>query len=242
MSDTINNELIFNFPEEKDTFHHLIALGDKSKQILKHLKIDLGKWFNDELLTINKGCEDVRNLLVIADDNADISELPKEYTDREFISQHIFVFDISGSPRPDRWNGVFSYLWIPPKKQYTTIKHLFQMYYHDILSMSSLICFDFNDWKISVRGKNSLSIHKISITSDLKHRLCKLPISNTKENKYVIIEASPSFKDVYMAKLMKSVNCIFNKLGDDSMVHWTILGKELPRHEAYISIMEFKPL
>lgn len=242
MNDTEINEPIFDLPEEKDTFHHLIALGDKSKQVLIHLKIDLGKWFYDELLTIKEGYEDVRNLLLIADDNSDISELPKEYANSEFASEHIFVFDVSGSPRPDKWNNVFSYLWIQPKKQYTTIKHLFQIYYHDILSMSSLICFDFNDWKISVRGKNALSIHKIPIANDLKHRLCKLPINDTEENKYVVIEASPSFKDTYMAKLMKSVNCIFNRLGDDAMVHWTILGKELPRHEAYISVMEFKPL
>jgi hypothetical protein len=216
MSDTEINEPIFNFPEEKDTFHHLIALGHKSRKVLKHLKLDLGQWFTDELLTIKEGYEDVKYLLVIADDNAEVSELPKEYADSEFISQHIFVFDVSGSPRQDKWGEVFSYLWIPPEKQYTTIKHLFQMYYHDILSMSSLICFDFNDWKISVRGKNTLSIHKIPIGSDVKHKLCKLPIHDTKENKYVVIEASPSFKDHYMAKLMKAMNCIFRKLGDES--------------------------
>lgn len=48
--------VIFNFDDtvEKDTYHHLIALGEKSERVLKHLKLDLGEWFTQELLTIEK--------------------------------------------------------------------------------------------------------------------------------------------------------------------------------------------
>lgn len=148
--------VIFNFDDtvEKDTYHHLIALGEKSERVLKHLKLDLGEWFTQELLTIEKGYEKVKYLLVLADDSVDISNLPKEYSDDKMPRENIFVFDIGAKPVPNNWDGVFSYLWVPSKNQYTTLKNLFQLYYHDVLSSNGLVCFDYNDWKISVRGRN----------------------------------------------------------------------------------------
>ena len=58
--------VVFNFDDqvEKDTFHHLIAPGDKSNRVLKHLKLDLGNWFTEDLLTIEKGYEKVKYLLI----------------------------------------------------------------------------------------------------------------------------------------------------------------------------------
>ena len=80
-----DSNVVFNFDDqvEKDTFHHLIALGEKANRVLKHLKLDLGNWFAEDLLTIEKGYEKVKYLLVLADDNVDISNLPKEYSDEK---------------------------------------------------------------------------------------------------------------------------------------------------------------
>ena len=87
--------VVFNFDDqvEKDTFHHLIALGEKANRVLKHLKLDLGNWFTEDLLTIEKGYEKVKYLLVLADDNVDISNLPAEYSDEKIDCFYTFRYD-----------------------------------------------------------------------------------------------------------------------------------------------------
>lgn len=84
-----DSNVVFNFDDqvEKDTFHHLIALGEKANRVLEDLKLDLGNWFAEDLLTIEKGYEKVKYLLVLADDNVDISNLPKEYSDEKCLAK-----------------------------------------------------------------------------------------------------------------------------------------------------------
>ena len=236
--------VIFNFDDtvEKDTYHHLIALGEKSERVLKHLKLDLGEWFTQELLTIEKGYEKVKYLLVIADDSVDISNLPEEYSGDKMLRENIFVFDIGAKPAPNKWEGVFSYLWVPSKNQYTTLKNLFQLYYHDVLSSNGLVCFDYNDWKISVRGRNELSICKIKIDSDLRRRIKRIPRKFLLNGKNVLIIGSHSIKGQFLAKVMKPINKLDPILDTYTETHLAILARELPKNESYVAMLHFEPL
>ena len=236
------DKLIFEDPEEKDTFHHLIALGEKSNRVLKHLKLDLGDWFTDDLLTIEKGYEKVKYLLVIADDSVDISNLPEEYSGDKMLRENIFVFDIGAKPAPNKWEGVFSYLWVPSKNQYTTLKNLFQLYYHDVLSSNGLVCFDYNDWKISVRGRNELSICKIKIDSDLRRRIKRIPRKFLLNGKNVLTIGSHSIKGQFLAKVMKPINKMDTVLDVNTVTHLSILARELPKSESYVAMLHFEPL
>ena len=227
---------------EKDTFHHLIALGEKANRVLKHLKLDLGNWFTEDLLTIEKGYEKVKYLLVLADDNVDISNLPAEYSDEKMPRENIFVFDIGEKPAPNKWEGVFSYLWVPSKYQYTTLKNLFQLYYHDILSENGLVCFDYNDWKISVRGRNALSICKIKLDSDLRRRIKRIPRKFLLNGKNVLTIGSHSIKGQFLAKVMKPINKMDTVLGANTETHLSILARELPKRESYVAMLHFEPL
>lgn len=239
-----DSNVVFNFDDqvEKDTFHHLIAPGDKSNRVLKHLKLDLGNWFTEDLLTIEKGYEKVKYLLVLADDNVDISNLPAEYSDEKMPRENIFVFDIGAKPAPNKWEGVFSYLWIPQKNQYTTLKNLFQLYYHDILSGNGLVCFDYNDWKISVRGRNELSICKIKLDSDLRRRIKKIPRKFLLNGKNVLTIGSHSIKGQFLTKVMKPINKIDTMLDVNTETHLSILARELPKSESYVAMLHFEPL
>ena len=236
--------VVFNFDDqvEKDTCHHLIAPGEKSNRVLKHLKLDLGNWFTEDLLTIEKGYEKVKYLLVLADDNVDISNLPAEYSDEKMPRENIFVFDIGAKPAPNKWEGVFSYLWIPSKNQYTTLKNLFQLYYHDILSGNGLVCFDYNDWKISVRGRNELSICKIKLDSDLRRRIKKIPRKFLLNGKNVLTIGSHSIKGQFLAKVMKPINKMDTVLDANTETHLSILARELPKSESYVAMLHFEPL
>lgn len=236
-------ELDFGQPEDNYTFNHVIALGSNANKMLRHLELDLGSWFENELLTIKEGHEEVRNLIAIVDNDISLFDVPERYTaNSDFITHNIIVLDIGIRPQKKDWIGVFSYLWIPAKGQYSTVRYFFQMYYHDALSMSSLICFDFNDWKHSVRGQNKLTIYKLHLDKDAGHRLRKWPLDSFPNGKYLVFIGSDSFNKEYMDKLMKSVNNLFNRFADDAILHCTILGKELPEQESYIALMQFEPL
>lgn len=50
-------ELDFGQPEDNYTFNHVIALDEKTSKMLRHLKFELGSWFEDELLIIKEGHE-----------------------------------------------------------------------------------------------------------------------------------------------------------------------------------------
>lgn len=236
-------ELDFGQPEDNYTFNHVVALGSNANKMLRHLKLDLGSWFEDELLTIKEGHDEVRNLIVIVDNDISLFDVPERYTaDSEFVTHNIIVIYIGIKPQKEYWKGVFSYLWIRAKEQYTIVKYFFQMYYHDALSMSSLICFDFNDWKYSVRGQNKLTIYKLHLDKDVGHRLRKWPMDSFPDGKYLVFIGTHSFNETHMSRLMKSVNTLFNRFADDAVLHWTILGKELRKQNSYIALMLFEPL
>ena len=234
------NELDLGPAEPNYTFNHVIAIGAKAERMLSHLKKDCGKWFVDELIDIKEGQEEIRNLIVVADESAKIVDLPKEFSNDEYLRHNLYVLDIAKEPRQDDWSEVFSYIWVPAKRQFTTIKNFFEMYYHDALSMGSLICFDFNDWQHTVRGKSRMTIYKIHIDGSLRYRLKKLPISSSPDDKYLVIAGVHSFKEWNMGKWMKSLNVLFGRLPENAYLHWTILGKELSKQDAYVALMQFE--
>ena len=43
-------------------------------------------------------------------------------------------------------------------------------------------------------------------------------------------------------KYIKVVNALFDRLPEDSVRKWTIIGKELPREEAYIALLKLSKL
>lgn len=233
-------ELDFGPAEPNYTFNHVIAIGVRAERMLSHLKKDCGKWFVDELIDIKEGQVEIRNLIVIADEYAKIGDLSEEFSNEEYLRHNLYVLDIAKEPRPDDWLDVFSYIWVPSKRQFSTIKNFFEMYYHDALSMSSLICFDFNDWQHTIRGRSRMTIRKIHIDSSLKYRLKKLPISSSPDDKYLVIAGVHSFKEWNMCKWMKSLNVLFGRFPDDAYLHWTILGKELSKQDAYVALMQFE--
>lgn len=236
-------EFDFGQPEDNYTFNHVIALGEKAGKMLRHLELDLGSWFENELLTIKDGHEDVRNLIAIVDNDISLFDMPESYTaNSDFVSRNIIVLDIGIRPNEKYWKGVFSYLWIPVKGQYSTVRYFFQMYYHDALSMSSLICFDFNDWKYTVQGQNKLTIYRLSLTKDVRHQLKEWPMKSFPDGKYLLIIGTNSFKEHHMKSLMEGVNALFNRFADDAVLHWTILGREMPKKDSFISLMLFEPL
>ena len=234
------NELDFGPAEPSYTYNHVIAIGSRAERMLFHLKKNCGKWFVDELIDIKEGQEEIRNLIVIADESAIIGDLAEQFCVEEYLRHNLYVLDIAKEPRPNDWSEVFSYIWVPAKRQFTTIKNFFEMYYHDALSMGSLICFDFNDWQHTVRGKSRMTIYKIHIDGSLRHRLKKLPISSSPDDKYLVIAGVHSFREWNMGKWMRSLNVLFGRLPDNAYLHWTILGKELSKQDAYIALMQFE--
>lgn len=223
---------------EQKTLFHLIALGDKSSDALLKLRSDLGEWFSKEFLSENS----YRNLMAIVDDSTSPSELPNVSKDEESRNLDTFVIDISAEPRQSEWEDVLSYIWISSNKQYDTLKDFFQVLYHDALFIHSLITFDFNDWMDIAKGQYSLKLCKKHLDDNSLSQLSELPIQAISDGKYIIVAGLPTLKENETEKYIKVVNALFGRLPEDSVRKWTIIGKELPREEAYIALLQLSKL
>lgn len=223
---------------EQETLFHLIALGDKAKDALLKLRSDLGKWFSKEFLSENS----YRNLMAIVDDSTSPSELPNVIKDEESRNLDTFVIDISAEPRQSEWEDVLSYIWISSNKQYDTLKDFFQVLYHDALFIHSLITFDFNDWMDIAKGQYSLKLCKKHLDDKSLSQLSELPYHFSPDGKYIIVAGLPTFKKGDVEKFIKVVNALFDRLPEDSVRKWTVIGKELPRVEAYEALLQLSKL
>ena len=223
---------------EQETLFHLIALGDKANDALLKLRSDLGEWFSKEFVSENS----YRYLLAIVDDSTSPKALPKVRKDGESGKLNTFVIDISTEPRQSEWENVLSYIWIPSNKQYDTLKDLFQVLYHDALYVPSLISFDFNDWINIAKEQYSLKLWKKSLDDKSLSQLSELPIQFISDGKYIIVAGLPTLKDNETEKYIKVVNALFDRLPEDSVRKWTVIGKELPLEEAYIAVLQLSKL
>ena len=223
---------------EQETLFHLIDLGDKANDTLLKLRSDLDEWFSKEFLSENS----YRNLVAIVDDSTSSSALPIVGKDEETGKLNAFVIDISYKPRQIEWGNVLSYIWIPSSKQYDTLKGLFQVLYHDALFIHSIISFDFNDWMNVAKGQYSLKLWKIHLDDKSFSQLSELPYHFSPDDKYIIVAGLPTFKKGDVEKYIKVVNALFDRLPEDSVRKWTIIGKELPREEAYIALLKLSKL
>lgn len=223
---------------EKETLFHLIALGDKASDGLTKLRSDLGEWFSNEFVSENS----YRYLLAIVDDSTSPKALPKVRKDEESCKLNTFVIDISAEPGQSEWENVLSYIWIPSNKQYDTLKDLFQVLYHDALYVPSLISFDFNDWINIAKGQYSLKLWKKNLDDKSLSQLSELPIQFISDGKYIIVAGLPTLKDNETEKYIKVVNALFDRLPEDSVRKWTVIGKELPLEEAYIAVLQLSKL
>ena len=223
---------------EQKTLFHLIALGDKANDTLLKLRSDLDEWFSKEFLSENS----YRNLVAIVDDSTSSSALPIVGKDEETGKLNAFVIDISAEPRQSEWEDVLSYIWISSNKQYDTLKDFFQVLYHDALFIHSLITFDFNDWINIAKGQYSLKLWKKNLDDKSLSQLSELPIQFISDGKYIIVAGLPTLKDNETEKYIKVVNALFDRLPEDSVRKWTVIGKELPREEAYVALLQLSKL
>lgn len=223
---------------EQETLFHLIALGDKAKDALLKLRSDLGKWFSKEFVSENS----YRYLLAIVDDSTSPKALPKVRKDEESGKLNTFVIDISAEPGQSKWENVLSYIWISSSKQYDTLKYFFQVLYHDALFIHSIISFDFNDWMNVAKGQYSLKLWKIHLDDKSLSQLSELPYHFSPDGKYIIVAGLPTFKKGDVEKHIKVVNALFDRLPEDSVRKWTVIGKELPREETYVALLQLSKL
>ena len=104
------------------------------------------------------------------------------------------------------------------------------------------VCFDYNDWKISVRGRNELSICKIKLDSDFRRRIKKIPRKFLLNGKNVLTIGSHSIKGQLLSKVMKPINKMDTVLDANTETHLSILARELPKSESYVAMLHFEPL
>ena len=243
MNDTENQTALLDFgePSQEKSMFHLIALGDRAALMLNHLRADFGDWFIEGLPPYEVGDKPARALIVLADESSSIELLLAVYSDEDFIKHYLFVLDISPNPQPEKWPDACSYIWFSPTRQYATVKHFFQMYYHDSFQIRSLICFDFSDWRWMVQGKRRVVIHKFAVNDDLSQHLLQTPLSEVPKTRAFVIQAIP-FEMVEDNDFGSMINTnLFARL-DDIDFKWTIVGQAPSLQEAYIALMEFIPL
>ena len=248
MDDTETKTLFFKFGYD-NSFHSLIALGDRAESMLNHLRAVISDLYIERLLHYKAEDKPARYLLVLADESSSIELLPAVYSDEDFIKHSLFVLDISDSPQPEKWPDAFSYIWFSPKQQYITVKQIFQMVYHDIFVVRPLNCFDFTDWKHTVRGKRRVVIRKFAVNDDLAKRLRQVPLSEVPDTRSLVNVAVP-FEMAEDEDFLSMVNAnLFKRFDDNASLRWTLLCKDFPirckdysLQESYIALMEFIPL
>ena len=223
---------------EQETLFHLIALGDKASDTLLQLRSDLGEWFNNELLSNNN----YHYLVALVDDYASLNKLAKVAIDDETGKLKIFVIDLSDKPRQKEWGKVLSYIWVPEDGQYDTVRKLFQIVFHNSLYIHSLISFDFTDWRNLASGANSLKIDVLHLDESSLQQLDRWPADSFSDGKYLAVLGAPTFQKPQMDEYTKGVNTLYNRLPSDASGYWTIVGKELPKEDSYIALIQLEPL
>ena len=251
MDDTENQIALLDFgePSEQESLFQLIALGDRAESMLNLLRSDISDLFIELLSPYKVGDKPARRLLVLADESSAIVQLPAVFSDEDFIKHYLFVFDISPNPQPEKWPDACSYLWVPSTQQYITVKQIFQMVYHDIFVVRPLNCFDFTDWKHTVRGKRRVVIRKFAVNDDLAKRLRQAPLSEVPDTRSIVTIAVP-FGMAEDEDFGSMVNTnLFKRFDDNAPLKWTFICKDFPirckdfsLQESYIALMEFIPL
>lgn len=102
---------VFDFwPAVKETFTHVVAIGDRANSILSRLRADLGEKFEHYMLTIEEGSMFVRFLVAIVEKSASFDELQTSYANLLSEETILCIIDIADRPSVEEWANAESYL------------------------------------------------------------------------------------------------------------------------------------
>lgn len=233
---------VFDFwPAVKETFTHVVAIGDRANSILSRLRADLGEKFEHYMLTIEEGSMFVRFLVAIVEKSASFDELQTSYANLLSEETILCIIDIADRPSVEEWANAESYLWIPPEKQYDSVKNLLEGYFNNVIH-HGLLCMDFNDWRWSIKGKKRVKTYVLSGKEETVFKLLPTWQFDTSRVVYIFLIGVPKGYR-FSEQQMNAVNeNVFMKLGDDAYLHWNIFEREDSSDEISFSLLQFMPI
>jgi hypothetical protein len=233
---------VFDFgPAVKETFTHVVAIGDRANSILSRLRADLGEKFEHYMLTIEEGSKYVRVLVGLVDETATEDSFHISFSHLMSEETTLFIIDIGEHPSSAIWSKAESYLWVPKEKQYDNVRNLFWTYHNNVLN-HGLLCFDFNDWEWSVRGKKKVKTYVLRGNEETVFKLLPTWRFDTSRSVFLFFIGLP--KGIRLSeRQMNSVNeNVFKKLGDDAYLHWNIYEREDSHDEISFTLLQFIPI
>lgn len=233
---------VFDFgPAVKETFTHVVAIGDRANSILSRLRADLSEKFEHYMLTIEEGSKYVRVLVGLVDEAATEDSFHISFSHLMSEKTTLFIIDIGEHPSSAIWSKAESYLCVPKEKQYDNVRNLFWTYHNNVLN-HGLLCFDFNDWEWSVRGKKKVKTYVLRGNEETVFKLLPTWRFDTSRSVFLFFIGLP--KGIRLSEQqMNSVNeNVFKKLGDDAYLHWNIYEREDSHDEISFTLLQFIPI
>lgn len=237
----IEQPLIDSDPTPKETFTHIIALGNRASSMLSKLKSDLGEEFEHDMLTIVDGNEYVRFLVAIVDKSASFDELQTSYANMLSKETILCIIYIEDRPSVEKWGKAESYLWIPSEGQYDNIKNLLESYYNNIVH-HGFLCFDFNDWRWSIKGRNIVKTYVLRGKEDTVLKLLPTWQFDTNHSIFLFFIGTLKSRRLSEQQLNAVNENVFKKLGDDACLHWNIFEREDSNDEISFTLLQFIPI
>ena len=233
---------VFDFgPEVKETFTHIVAIGEGAQFMLSRLRADLGGKFEKDMLTIEADSKYVRVLVALVDETATEENFQISYSHLLSEETALFIVDIGEHSSTAIWSKAESHLWIPKEKQYDNVRNLFGAYLNNVLN-HGLLCFDFNDWEWSVRGKKKVKTYIIRGKEEIVFKLLPKWQFDTSRSVFLFFIGTPQGRR-FSEQQMNSVNeNVFKKLGDDAYLHWNIYEREDSHDEISFTLLQFIPI
>lgn len=230
--------------EVKETFTHIIAIGDKANSMLSRLRADLGDKFEHDMLTIEEGSKYVRFLVAIVDESASFDNLQTSCA--YFLSGKtiLWIIDTEDRPSIEKWSKAESYLWASQEKQYDNVRNLLDAY-HSQMSRYGLICMDFNDWRWSVKGRKILKSYVLRGNEESVLKLLPTRQFDASRGVYICQMGIPMgrrLSEQQITILNAFDENVFKKLSGDAYLHWQIFEREDYSDEISFTLLQFIPI
>lgn len=193
------------------------------------------------MLTIEADSKYVRVLVALVDETATEENFQISYSHLLSEETALFIVDIGEHSSTAIWSKAESYLWVPKEKQYDNVRNLFWTYHNNVLN-HGLLCFDFNDWEWSVRGKKKVKTYVLRGNEETVFKLLPTWRFDTSRSVFLFFIGLP--KGIRLSeRQMNSVNeNVFKKLGDDAYLHWNIYEREDSHDEISFTLLQFIPI
>ena len=227
--------------EVKETFTHIIALGEKANSKLSRLRADLGDKFEHDMLTIEEGSKYVRFLVAIVDESASFNELRTSYSHLLSKETILCIIDIAERPSVEKWSKSESYLWIPSEGQYDNVKNLLEGFQSNVIH-HGLLCFDFNDWRWCIKGRNMVKSCVRRGTEESVFKLLPKWQFDTSPSVFLFFIGIPKCKRLSEKQMIDVNTNVFKKLRDDAYLHWNIFEREDSNNEISFTLLQFMPI